>query len=194
MDSPLVILVGGPNGAGKSTSAPVLLRDTFDVTEFVNADVIAQGLSGFDPTRVGIEAGRIMLRRLKRLATERRSFAFETTLASRTFAPWLRRLRKDGYSIGVLFLWLPTADQAVSRVRFRVSRGGHDVPEEAVRRRYHSGLSNFFRLYLPLADMWCLYDNRGTQGPQGVATKPLLGDVSVQDPKLWRTIQEATHD
>jgi len=156
---PSVIILAGPNGAGKSTAAPTLLQGKLAVTEFVNADVIAQGLSGFNPDAVSLAAGRIMLRRLHELGKERASFAFETTLASRTFAPWLTRLMQTGYHFHLVYLWLPSVELAVARVADRVRMGGHDVPEVTVRRRYRSGLRNFFRIYQPITTSWRVYDN-----------------------------------
>ena len=101
---PSVVVLAGPNGAGKSTAAPALLQGALGVTEFVNADAIARGLSAFDAERAALPAGRVMLRRLRDLARQRVSFAFETTLASRSFAPWLAELKRDGYSIHIVFL------------------------------------------------------------------------------------------
>ncbi|MBI3098799.1 MAG: AAA family ATPase [Planctomycetes bacterium] len=158
---PAVVVLAGPNGAGKSTMGPELLKGTLGVTEFVNADVIARGLSAFDPERAAIPAGRVMLSRLRELARHRVSFAFETTLASRSFAPWLERLIRAGYKCRLVYLWLPSADFAVARVRDRVRMGGHEVPEEIVRRRYTAGLRNFFDLYRALAASWVVYDNSG---------------------------------
>jgi predicted ABC-type ATPase len=137
--SPNVVLIAGPKGSGKSTAAPALLTGTLGVTEFVNADVIAQGLSAFNPEGAAIAAGRIMLARLKELAASRQSFAFETTLASRTFAPWIADLVAGGYEFHLMFLWLPSADLAVDRVALRVRAGGHHVAEDVVRRRYAYG-------------------------------------------------------
>ena len=153
---PHVLVLAGPNGAGKSTAAASMLWSPLGVTEFVNADVIAQGLSGFNPEGAAMQAGRIMLARLKQLAAGRASFAFETTLASPNFAPWIAGLRQLGYAFNLYFLWLPTADMAVERVAARVRSGGHHVPEETIRRRYDRGLANFFRAYLPLATNWRL--------------------------------------
>lgn len=151
LNTPSIILLAGPNGAGKTTAAPTLLKGTLGIVEFVNADTIAQGLAGFDPERASIPAGRVMLNRLKDLAEHRISFAFESTLASRTFAPWLRELIENGYDFHLVFLWLPTAAFAVDRVANRVKMGGHDVPEITIRRRYSAGLRNFFELYRALA-------------------------------------------
>lgn len=142
--APSVVVVAGPNGAGKTTAAPFLLRDSFGIQEFVNADPIAAGLSAFAPESVAIAAGRVMLARIEELARRRLSFGFETTLASRSFAPWLQRRVADGYSVHLVFLWLASPELAIARVARRVELGGHAVPEEVVRRRYAAGLRNFF--------------------------------------------------
>jgi predicted ABC-type ATPase len=157
--NPIIIILAGPNGAGKSTSAPMLLRDTFAVDEFVNADTIAQGLSAFKPEAAALEAGRIMLSRLQELTPKRADLAFETTLASRTFAPWLRRLSETGYKSHLMFLTLPNADAAIARVASRVSIGGHNVPVEDIKRRFNAGLKNLFHLYMPIVSSWKIYDN-----------------------------------
>ena len=124
--APSLIIVAGPNGAGKSTAAPALLRETLGVTEFVNADVIAQGLSAFEPKRVAFAAGRIMLARLQELAQQGANFAFETTLSSKSFSRWTRQLMQTGYQFHLVFLWLSSADMAVQRVADRVRHRGGD--------------------------------------------------------------------
>lgn len=151
---PQVIIIAGPNGAGKSTLAPVLLRDEFGPLPFVNADAIALGLSAFTPESVAFTAGRIMLLRLRELAGGQASFAFETTLASRSYAAWLARLRLQGYERHLIFLSLRSAELALERVKERVRAGGHDVPEQVVRRRFIGGARNFFGVYKALADTW----------------------------------------
>ena len=132
--SPQIIILAGPNGAGKSTLAPYLLRDRLGLMEFVNADVIASGLSAFDPEQAAMEAGRVMLHRLRELAAQKKNFAFETTLATRSYAKWLRQLRQEGYRINLIFVALDSADLAVQRVNARVAAGGHNIPEETIRR------------------------------------------------------------
>lgn len=192
--SPKVVVLAGPNGAGKSTSAAKLLLGALKVQEFVNADTIAAGLSAFAQDRVAFEAGRIMLARLKELAAARTDFAFETTMASRSFAPWLAELRASGYEVHLVFLWLPSADEAVARVADRVRRGGHDVPEATIRRRYKAGLENLSRLYMPLADTWELFDNSVMHGPHLVAIGGLEGAAHVFDPLTWDTIRATFPD
>jgi len=187
--NPHVIVIAGPNGAGKSTTAPMLLKGTLGVTEFVNADVIAQGLSAFQPERAAFHAGRVMLERLHFLAKERVDFAFETTLASRSFAPWIAKLKQSGYTFHLVFLWLPSTDFAVARVAERVRMGGHHVPEETIRRRYNKGIENFFRLYRPLSVTWRLYDNSEPSWPRIVADGRGDANETIYDPKTWSLIR-----
>jgi predicted ABC-type ATPase len=186
--SPKIVVLAGPNGAGKSTSAARLLLGALKVQEFVNADTIAAGLSAFAQDRVAFEAGRIMLMRLKELAAARASFAFETTLASRSYAPWLARLRAAGYQTHVIFLWLPSADEAVARVAGRVRAGGHDVPEPTIRRRYDVGLKNLVQFFLPLADTWQLVDNSLTHAARPIAAGGATGPARVYDLLAWQSI------
>lgn len=190
--APQVIVIAGPNGAGKSTLAPHLLKDTFGLREFVNADTIAAGLSAFSPESVAFEAGRIMLKRLYDLAAADQSFAFESTLATRSYAKWLRRLKdQQGYSFHLLYLWLHSPELAVERVRGRVSLGGHNVDSVVVRRRYQKSLHNLFELYLPLTDSWAVYDNSVAGSPRLVALGGGAYDVTVHDHNLWESMKGA---
>jgi predicted ABC-type ATPase len=191
---PHIIIIGGPNGAGKSTTAPALLKGTLGVTEFVNADTIAQGISAFQPESVAFHAGRVMLERIHRLAKEQVDFAFETTLASRTFASWIDELKKTGYIFHLVFLWLPNPEFALARVAERVRIGGHNVPEEIVRRRYNKGIRNFFRLYKPLADTWRLYNNSYPSGPELIATGGKKTKEIVCDIDLWNIIRKKYYE
>src|SRR5438105_15777905 len=145
-NSPTVIVLAGPNGAGKTTASRTLLAETLRVMTFVNADVIAQGLAGFDPDSAAVEASRIMLGRLHTLAEQRADFAFETTLAARSLAGWLEELRQGDYAVHLLYFWVESADLAVARVAQRVHEGGHNVPEQTIRQRYQRSLDNLFRL------------------------------------------------
>jgi predicted ABC-type ATPase len=186
---PQVILLAGPNGAGKSTTARSLLKGALAVQEFVNADEVARGLSAFSPERVSLAAGRVMVRRLRELAARRASFGFETTLAGRSFAPWLARLQEAGYMFHLVFLWLRSADVAAARVAERVSLGGHHVPEKAIRRRYAAGILNFFRLYQPAADSWRLYDNSDPGGPRLVAAGGRRRPTRARERVLWEHLR-----
>ena len=187
-ERPQVVILAGPNGAGKSTSAAKLLLGPLQVTEFVNADTIAQGLSAFAQQHVAIEAGRIMLRRLHDLASARESFAFETTLATRSYARWLRKLQTQGYDVHLVFLWLSHPDVAVARVADRVRAGGHHIPEEVIRRRYAAGVANLRSLYLPLANAWELIDNTRINDPRLIAAGVAGQPVDVRVVAVWRSI------
>jgi predicted ABC-type ATPase len=193
-ERPSLIVLSGPNGAGKSTAAPALLPGTLGVVEFVNADVIAQGLSAFQPERAALEAGRIMLRRVRQLADQRVSFAFETTLAGRHFAPWIADLRRNGYIFELLFLWLPNPEMAVTRVAHSVQAGGHAIPDATIRRRYGAGLRNFFELYRPLADTWRFYDNSHPSSPRLLAAGEGNSEEVIGDASVWNSIVKGSID
>lgn len=188
--SPSVVVLGGPNGSGKSTAASRLLRGSLKVDEFVNADTLAQGMSAFRPEGVAIEAGRIMFARLDALASQRRSFAFESTRASRSLARRLEKLKNDGYTVHVLYLWLPDVELAVARVAERVRSGGHDVPVDAIRRRYERGRHNFFTWYRRLADRWRVYDASSVHGPELVAAGGTDAQTRIRLPRAWQVASE----
>lgn len=187
--APSIIVIARPNGAGKSTVAPALLRDTLLVNEYVNADVIAQGLSAFAPERAALRAGRVMLGRLHELAEARRTFAFETTLASRSFAPWLARQKRSGYLVNLVFLYLSSPELACARVAARVRLGGHNIPEKTIERRYAAGLRSFSTLYEPLADNWSFYDS-SADIPELIAIRSEANVVRVRQPQLWEGLKE----
>lgn len=186
---PSVIALAGPNGAGKTTAATALLRDAFGIPEILNADIIAQDLAAVSSRAADARAGRILLQRFEELAGRRKSFALETTFAGRALGARLRRLRKDGYCVQVLFLWLPSADLAVARVADRVRLGGHDVPEPTVRSRYRRGLQNLLGIYRPLAATWQLWDS-SARSPQLVAFGEEDRRLSVVGPDLWAKVLE----
>lgn len=191
MADPLVIAIAGPNGAGKTTLAPFLLRNHFGLTQYVNADTIALGLSAFEPEGAAFEAGRVMLTRIRALASARAHFAFETTLATRSYAKWMRELKRGGYRFHVVFIWVRSPELALERVRSRVLSGGHDVPEEVIRRRYLRGLRNFFDSYQPLADSWVVYDN----SVSGTAVKIAVGEsvnvTELLEESLWQEFKRS---
>lgn len=187
--APQVIVIAGPNGAGKTTLAPFLLRDQLGVLEYVNADPIALGLSGFDPASVALPAGRVMLTRLRDLAEQRKTFAFETTLSARHYAEWIKKLRHDGYDFQLTFLWLRSPDLAVQRVRERVRAGGHDVTEQVIRRRHAAGLKNFWKFYQSLANTWAVYDNSDSPNPIMIAQGAEGEGPSIIHADLWERFQ-----
>lgn len=185
---PRVVVFAGPNGAGKSTHADAILA-ALGIETFVNADYIARGLSGRHTDAVAFEAGRIMLKRLHQLAEARADFAFESTLSSRTFAVFLRTLQQQGYAVVVYYFSLANAQLAVRRVKLRVALGGHDVPADVVRRRFSRSLSNFFALYMPLADEWTLFDNSTPPLARSVAAR-VDGQLTVTEPATWRKLKK----
>jgi predicted ABC-type ATPase len=179
-----------PDRAGKTTAAPFVLRDTLGINEFVNADQIASGLSGFNPEGAAFGAGRVMLKRLHDLAAQRESFAFETTLASRSFAPFVRKLKRDRYKFHLIFLWLATPDLVKARVAQRVAAGGHDISDEIIERRYRRGIENFFHVYQALADEWRLYDNSRSFSPTLIASGKRRKVIRVEDIDIWKSIRQ----
>lgn len=160
---PNLFVIAGPNGAGKTTYVRRFLPQEMRCREFVNADLIAAGLSPFAPDQAAFQAGRIMLARLRELAARREDFSFETTLSGRAYAPLLREFRAAGYRIRLDFLWIPHLDLTRARVKQRVTKGGHNIPDDVQQRRFHLGIRNLAQLYRPLIDWWRLYDNTGEQ-------------------------------
>ena len=158
----MLYIIGGCNGAGKTTASYTVLPDILDCREFVNADEIARGLSPFNPADVAIEAGRLMLKRIEELLAREESFSIETTLATRSYVNLVHRAHDKGYRVTLLFFWLNSPELAIQRVAERVSKGGHDIPEDIIRRRYVSGIQNLFNLYAAEVDSWSIYDNSTT--------------------------------
>ena len=179
MPQPHVIVIGGPNGAGKSTIAPLILRDYLAIPDFVNADQIAAGLSAFNPEGAAFEAGRIMLQRVQELADAGKSFAFESTLSSRTF----------GYRVDLFYVWLNSVTLAQQRVALRVKMGGHAIPPEVIERRYARSAQNFRSLYLPLANNWRVFDNSDSSNTQRVAEGGTDQSNQIDEASAWNTIQ-----
>lgn len=188
--SPIAVLIAGPNGAGKSTAAPRLLKGALGVVEFINADLIAMGLSPFDPEGAALAASRVMIQRIEALGAAGISFGLETTLAARTLAPRLKKLIASGYQFHLVFLYLPSADLAVARVANRILLGGHNVPEETIRRRYRAGLRNFFELYQPIAATWQLFDNSQAGTMKLIAAVSQPGKLRVVQKTLWKQIEK----
>ena len=149
----------GANGAGKTTASYAVLPEMLECKEFVNADEIAKGLSPFNPGSVAIEAGRLMLRRIHELIDHGVDFAFETTLATRSYASLIRTAQSKGYYVSLVYFWLNSPELAVGRVQMRVEAGGHNIDQKVVRRRYRSGIKNLFDIYIPVCDYWILLDN-----------------------------------
>ena len=185
---PRVVIFAGPNGAGKSTHADAILA-ALGIETFVNADYIARGLSGRNTDAVAFEAGRIMLKRLRQLSAAGSDFAVESTLSSRTFATFLRTLKRQGYVVAIYYFSLANAQLAIRRVRLRVTLGGHHVPPEVVRRRFARSLKNFFTLYLPLANEWTMFDNSTSPHARTVASS-LNNQLTVMETATWNKLQK----
>lgn len=160
-DEKKIVIIAGPNGAGKTTFAGEFLPNEAGCPAFVNADLIAAGISPFEPAAAAIRAGRVMLEEIKRHVRQGESFAFETTLAGRRYARMIPAWRRLGYRVKLIFLWLPNAEIALARVAERVAQGGHGVPADVVRRRFEAGWRNYQTLYRSLVDCWALYNNAG---------------------------------
>lgn len=182
-----IYMIGGPNGAGKTTSALQLLPDLLKCEEYVNADAIAAALSPFHPNSTAIQAGRLMLERIHTLAQQKKAFAFETTMASRSFWAFLQKCKSNGYEMTAMYLWLENYELAIKRVKLRVRNGGHSVPEDVICRRYTRGLKNFFELYLPLADNWHLYDNSKEKAEK--IAESIAKKVTYHNLAHWHKIQ-----
>lgn len=154
-----IIIIAGPNGAGKTTFAQEFLPNDADCPNFVNADLIAAGLSPFAPEVAAIKAGRLMLEQIHEHVRRNESFAFETTLSGKIYAQMIPKWRASGYIVKLFFLSLPSSEMAIGRVRNRVAQGGHDVPAPVIRRRFAAGMKNFHAIYKELVDEWALYDS-----------------------------------
>jgi predicted ABC-type ATPase len=159
VDGKRIIIIAGPNGAGKTTFARAFLPGEAQCRRFINADLIAAGLSPFAPDAQAIKAGRLMLKEMAACVARDESFAFETTLSGMAYLRHIERWRARGYHVGLHFLGLPRVDMAIARVAERVRQGGHDIAEQVIRRRFASGRRNFDKHYRAAVDAWALYDN-----------------------------------
>jgi predicted ABC-type ATPase len=156
-----IYIIAGPNGAGKTTFVRQFIPATLNVTQFVNADLIAYGLSPFAPEREAVQAGKLMLRQIDKLVNLGESFCFETTLSGRSYARMIPAWQAKGFVVRLIFLSLENVELAIARVAERMAQGGHFIPEEVIRRRFTAGFANFHNLYKNLVDGWALYDNSG---------------------------------
>ena len=183
-----IYIIAGPNGSGKTTFATMFLPDYVKCPNFVNADLIAKGLAPFEPRSAAIKAGKLVLQQINEFAGRGVDFAFETTLSGKSYVNLLLALKVKGYALHLFFLWLPSSELAIARIKDRVSEGGHNVPAEDVRRRFVRGINNFSKLYESLFDSWMLFDNS--------KAKPLLiakrrnGHIELINEELFKMIQK----
>ena len=152
-------IIAGCNGAGKTTASFTILPEVLDCKEFINADEIAKGLSPFQPESVAMQAGRIMLARMDELLQKGETFAFETTLATKSYKQKIEWAQANGYEVTLLFFWLDSPNMAKKRVAQRVAEGGHNIPLETIERRYHNGITNLFAIYIDMVDICYIFDN-----------------------------------
>ncbi len=184
---PNLYIIAGCNGAGKTTASYTILPEILHCKEFVNADSIAAGLSPFNVESVALEAGRIMLNRINQLMEEGVDFAFETTLATRSYVSLVKKAQERGYYVTLVYFWLSSPELAIKRVASRVNEGGHFIPDDVVVRRYYRGLYNLFHLYVPVCDVWMLVDNISTI-PETIAEGGVGVDTVIEKGDIWNVV------
>jgi len=188
-----ILMIAGPNGAGKTTTAMRFISN-HEIDEFINADEIAHGLAPMHPESMSLTASKLMLKRFEELLEMNKNFAFETTASGKNYVKRLHEAQVRGYEIHLVFLWLPSPELAVQRVAHRVAQGGHNIPEETIKRRYHIGLENLIKYYLPLSDSAIILDNSIAEKNEIIARKHVNNALIVEKPDIWKKIQEDTHD
>lgn len=186
---PRLYIISGCNGSGKTTASYTMLPEMLECSQYVNSDEFAKGLSPFSPESASIKASRLMLMKVRHLFKRKEDFGVETTLATRTLLNMVKTAQAEGYTVTILYFWLNSPDLAVARVKARVAAGGHNIPEETIRRRYKVGIGYFFRDYVPLCDRWILADN--SKVPFRVIAEGFKNDViSIKDPETYEKIRE----
>lgn len=190
---PRLYIISGCNGAGKTTASYSLLPEMLECSEFVNSDEFAKSLSPFDPSLASIQASRYMLMKIRYLLKKEKDFAIETTLATRTLLKIVKSAQAAGYTVTLLYFWLNSPELAVERVRARVEAGGHNIPEETIRRRYQVGVDYFFHIYAPISERWILADN--SQIPFRVIAEGSKDDViNVRDKEIFAKIKSIAQE
>ena len=185
---PRLYILSGCNGAGKTTASYALLPEMLDCRQFVNSDEFAKSLSPFDPSSASISASRYMVMRINYLLNKREDFSIETTLATRSLVGIIKQAKEMGYTVTILYLWLNSPEMAIERVHNRVARGGHNIPDNVVRRRYVMGLQYLFKAYMPLCDRWVLADN--SQSPFTVIAEGSRILTQVKDREKYDKIKK----
>ena len=190
MQQPNLYIIAGPNGAGKTTASFSLLPDVLHCLNFVNADEIARGLSPFAYESVAFQAGRIMLQRIEELLPQKEDFAIETTLATRSYVQLVHRAQELGYRVHLIFFALENEEQAIQRVAQRVSNGGHNIPEQDIRRRFKRGITNLLHLYMPICDSVLVYNNALTPARLVARKRTKQDDIEAVEPNSWNLLKQ----
>jgi predicted ABC-type ATPase len=188
MEEKRLYIVAGCNGAGKTTASYTILPEILNCKEFVNADEIAKGLSPFQPNSVSFEAGRLMLTRINELLSKKQSFAFETTLATRSYKNKIIKAKENNYRVTLLFFWLRTIELAKERVKMRVLEGGHNIEPDVIERRYIRGIKNLFDIYLPIIDGALIFDN-SKEDTELIANKKIDGTFIILNREKYNIIK-----
>lgn len=184
---PRLFILSGCNGAGKTTASYTMLPEILDCSEFVNSDEFAKYLSPFDPSTASVSASRYMLMRIQYLLDHGIDFSIETTLATRSLVNTIRQAREKGYTVTLIFLWVQTPEIAIKRVRDRVEHGGHNIPDDVLRRRYRYGINYLFNTYMPISDRWIIADN--TNSPFTVVAEGGMGRLVIKDEEKFNKIR-----
>jgi predicted ABC-type ATPase len=190
---PQLFILAGCNGAGKTTASKILLPEVFEIETFVNADIIAAQLNPENPESVAIQAGRMMLSQIDELLSQKKSFVLETTLATKSYVELVKKAQSLDYEVTLTYFWLESADHAIERVARRVKQGGHNIPDDVVRRRYENGIRNMFKLFIPIVNKWTIYDNSDyTEGRSIMIAEKLTeeGGVITLNSELWEKLQQ----
>lgn len=190
---PNLYIISGCNGAGKTTASFTVLPEMLSCEVFINADEIARGLSPLNPSKAAIEAGRIMLSKIDTLIEDKQDFAFETTLATKSYANTIKKARDAGYLVTLVFFYLDSEELAIERVKARVNEGGHDIPEPVIRRRYKAGIKNLYDIYIPITDYWMVFNN-STLHSELVAEGYFDRDIDIINIRTFDTIKEKSRD
>jgi predicted ABC-type ATPase len=186
-------IIAGCNGAGKTTASFTILPEILNCKEFVNADEIAKGLSPFQPEKVSFEAGRIMLKRINELLETNENFAFETTLATKSYKSKVINAQEKKYTVTLLFFWLQNVDLAIERVKTRVIEGGHNIETEVIKRRYVNGIKNLFKIYIPIVDEVMIFDNSYGK-PELIAEKTLETEIAILNEIKFDKLKKQYHE
>jgi len=190
---PNLYIIAGCNGAGKTTASYTVLPEMLNCNEFVNADEIARGLSPFQAEKAAIDAGKIMLTRIQELIYLQVDFSFETTLSAIHFIKLIKEAKKKGYFVTLVFFWLNSVDLAIQRVKIRVSEGGHNIPEETIKRRYKTGIKNLVNKYISICDYWIIVNN--SEGPFNLIAEGLKDtEVEIKDYNIWNKIKAQANE